>query len=68
MNHEGHHFSNCLNVIPRVQTYLSLTALMELMFENSTCDWPRSRTHREEPEDNSSEFMKCDLRMLRLLR
>ena len=49
-------------------TYLSLTDLIELMLENSTCDWPRSKTHREEPEDNSSELIKCDIRMLRLLR
>ena len=49
-------------------TYLSLTDLMALMFENRTCDWPRSKTHREEPEDNSSELIKCDVRILRLLR
>lgn len=51
-----------------MSTYLSLTDLIALMFENKTCDWPRSKTHRDEPADNSSELIKCDISILRLLK
>ena len=49
-------------------TYFSLTDLMEFILENSTCDWPRSKTHSEEPAFNSSDLMNCDIRIFRLLR